>query len=242
MSSKKSKSCPSIQSDEINQCDCSDTDSASESPVVISEKHDRKKVLCVDLSSDDEPPRKKKKKEVGIGESSNDSGLDILKVQEGRVQREVEIVRVEKRVRRSVDIEVIKVIPGITSTQVQKVHSGIVDSTGDIRIVHVQGSAHAVYRGQCILHKIDLTDESTADDKGKFPFYQILAIFLDICTCLSYFSIVYILFLDTDQDDTLPDIVTDQEQDVPKGSPLAFSFHFLIVNCFDFIYMGQITS
>ena len=93
MTSQPMKPGACLISDEINKCECSDTDSSSEVEVLTS-KEDMK--ADCSSSNDCEPPRKKQKTEVG--ESSTNSPIEILEVKEGTAKRDVEIIRVEKRV------------------------------------------------------------------------------------------------------------------------------------------------
>ena len=165
MSSKIVKPCGCVHSDEITECQCSETDSATETETSTMKTTEKRKLSG--MTGGEQPQPKKKKGKMPAGESFDDSSVQILHVEEGTVQRDVEIVRVQKSVRRSVDIEVIKVIPGKTRRQVQTVSSSIVDGTGDIRIVHVQGSANTAFFGQKVLHKIDLTQDMVGEKKGK---------------------------------------------------------------------------
>ena len=169
MSSKSAKPCGCVTSDEIFECHCSETDSATETECSTMKTNEKRKLSAT--RSEEQPQPKRQKGNMHLGESSDDSSVKILHVEEGKVQWDVEIVRVQKSVRRSVDIEVIKVIPGNSRRQVERVSSSVVDGTGDIRIVHVQGSAETAYFGQKVLHQIDLTKDMVAENKGRWHRY-----------------------------------------------------------------------
>ena len=98
----------------------SDTESASEGEFGLSIAHDSKK-------------RKKK-----VKKSSGDSDVQILKVEPGRCERQVQIVKVEHGSKASPDIEIVKVVPG-TSTD-DTANRGQINWPITCRKINVKGS------------------------------------------------------------------------------------------------------
>ena len=173
MSSSKSQNpCACVVSDEISQCplNTSDTDSSSETEKVVARTDRKRKMLTV--STPEELDKKKTKYEEG--ESSKDSDMQVLSVKEGRVEREVQIIRVETRVQKS--RRIIK-----NPTTGENVTPDVIDLTRDIRIVQVQGSAHDSYkRGGRFVEFIDLTKDSASSSKGKILKIQIVCIVVTV--------------------------------------------------------------
>ena len=97
----------------------SDTDSASEGEMKSSTQ------------------RKKMKNKSETAYQRRDSDVEILKVEAGRTERHVEIVKVERGTRSPPDVEIVKVVPGSAAGSS---NSGILHWPIECRKINVEGS------------------------------------------------------------------------------------------------------
>ena len=112
MSSKR-KACPCLLSDDNSLCCCSEIETES-SEEVCSE---------VEVSSTNQfhvpcnLPQGNKKLKVAASSDCQANDVEILYVEPGKVQREVQIIKVEKALNTCNEVEIVKVIPPIEASQ-----------------------------------------------------------------------------------------------------------------------------